>query len=243
LITNFFPILIINGRPAAGKSELLQVLFKSSLEERINRFHIGKMAVFDDFPMIWTWFEEDDLLERVFRLPRLHTTTDGYFLKKGFWNLLIRRLSLDYEKMSRDIGEVEPTTAVIEFSRGSEHGGYQEAYQYLSDTILSQGACLYIRVSFEESLRKNRRRFNPDRPDSILQHGLTDQKMEKVYKYDDWEEFSSSDPEYITVRGIKTPHVIFENEDDVTTIGGSRLERRLEKTLGQLWKLWKRSRL
>jgi hypothetical protein len=36
-----FDILILNGRPAAGKSEVIDYLKKTPLEERIRRFHIG----------------------------------------------------------------------------------------------------------------------------------------------------------------------------------------------------------
>ena len=45
-----------------------------------------------------------------------------------------------------------------------EHGGYRAAYPYLSDAILDEGAILYIDVLYEESLRKNRRRFTPRSP-------------------------------------------------------------------------------
>ena len=232
---NFFPLLIINARPAAGKSELTRALHDIPLEKRIARFHIGPLHVIDDFPMLWTWFEEDQLLEDIFQRPRLYTTPDQYFQYHDLWHLLIRRLCLEYEKQVRDLQE--PHTVILEFSRGEEHGGYRTAYQHLSNLVLEQAACLYLQVSHAESTRKNKARFNPERPDSILQHGLSSEKMERLYKGDDWVEFTCSDPDYIHVREHEVPYIIFDNEDDVTTPGGEALFTRLEDRLSRLWAL------
>lgn len=230
-----FPLLILNARPAAGKSEMIRALQGIPLETRIDRFHIGPIHVIDDFPMIWSWFEEDRLLEQVFNRPRLYTTPDEYFLHPDLWHLLIRRLCLDYEKWVRDSGTDH--TVILEFSRGREHGGYQAAYQHFSQKVLEQTACLYVQVSFEESLRKNNQRFNPDRPDSILQHGLEPGKIRRLYESDDWHEFTRADTSYIQIKGFQLPYVVFENEDDVTTLGGEALFARLEQCLSRLWAL------
>jgi hypothetical protein len=233
---SIFPVLILNARPAAGKSEIIQFLQSVPLEERQKRFHIGTMKVFDDFPMLWTWSEEDDILEKEFNLPRLHTTPDRYFKVKTFWHVLIRRLSLEYEKWQRDVSN--DWTALVEFSRGSEHGGYQEAYQHLSDKFLKRAVSLYVNVSFDESFRKNRERFNPEKPDSILQHAVEDEKLKRLYSEDDWFDFTASNPNFLSVRKIKVPYAVFENEDDVTTEGGPVLGLRLGEVLGHLWKKW-----
>jgi hypothetical protein len=230
-----FPTLIMNARPGAGKSEITHYLRQIPLNERIARFHIGPMHVLDDFPLLWAWYEEDDLLERVFNRPRLHTTHDGYFIHDDLWHLLIRRLSLDYDKLQRDAND--ESTIVIEFARGTEHGGYRAAYDHLSDAILQQAACLYIRVSYQESLRKNRIRHNIERPDSILEHSLPDEKLERLYLDDDWNDLTAANPTHLTVRGIDIPYVVFENEDDVTTIGGVALRDRLETVLDKLWSI------
>jgi hypothetical protein len=233
---SIFPVLILNARPAAGKSEILHYLQTVPLEERQRRFHVGCMKVFDDFPMIWTWFEEDDILEKEFNLPRLHSTPDRHFKMKALWHVLIHRLSLEFEKWERDA--YEGWTALIEFSRGSEHGGYQEAYQHLSNQVLNRAASLYVDVSFDESFRKNRERFNPEKPDSILQHALSDEKLKRLYLEDDWFDFTASDPNTLSVRNIRVPYAVIENEDDVTTEAGSALGLRLEAVLEHLWKRW-----
>jgi hypothetical protein len=234
-VESIFPILILNARPAAGKSEIIHALSGIADDERTERFHIGPMYILDDFPMLWTWFEEDQLLEQVFQRPRLHTTPDGYFLSEDFWHLLIRRLALEYTKWARD--HEAGSTAVIEFSRGISAGGYRKAYPHLGNVILEQSSSLYVQVSYSESLRKNRIRFNPERPDSILEHGLSDEKMERMYREDDWEDFAGSEAGYLQTNDVSVPYVNFENEDDITTRGGEPLLARLEPTLARLWEL------
>ena len=82
---------------------------------------------------------------------------------------------------------------------------------------------------------KTRPRFNPDRPDSTLEHGLSQAKMEVLYKESDWEAVSAADPAYLDIQGRKVPYAVFENEDDVTTGRGDALGQRLEETLSLLW--------
>jgi hypothetical protein len=242
-MSDIFPVVILNGRPAAGKSELIDFLRCLPGDERRDRFHIGQLCELDDFPMLWIWFEEDDLLERKLGRPRLHTDAEGYFLHHDLWHLLIERLSLEYQKLTRNEPELHATdTVLVEFSRGSEHGGYREAYAHLSDELLRKAAVFYIDVPYEESLRKNRRRFNPDKPHSILEHGLPDAKLERLYKEVDWEAISAPNPTTILIRGIPVPYVVFWNHDDVTTSLGPVFEERLETALTTLWGHWTRLR-
>lgn len=235
---NHFPIIFLIGRPAAGKSEIIKYLKECRPDERLSRFHIADFTEIDDFPMLWTWFEEDALLERQGK-PRLHSTPDGYFKYEYLWNLLIERIDLEYGKLLSDVdGFNEESTAVLEFARGTEHGGWKTAFSFFSEEILAKGAALYINVDYSESLRKNRKRFNPDKPHSILEHGLSDDKMDRLYKDSDWDEFSSADPQYLKIKGIDVPYAVFENMDDVTTGGGEPLGSRLEETLSRLWALY-----
>jgi len=232
---NTFDVIFLIARPAAGKSEIIDYLKRTPAEERAQRFHIHHFDELDDFPMLWTWFEEDAILQRMGK-PRLHTDDQGYFKYKYLWHLLIERLDLEYGKLLRDRPDYhQQNSVIIEFARGSEHGGFSEAFQHFSTETLRRGAILYINVSWEESLRKNRKRFNPNRPDSILEHGVPDAKLEKLYKESDWEQFSAADPEFISIKGVQVPYAVFENEDDVTTARGPALGQRLQQTLDQLW--------
>lgn len=226
-----FNILLLIARPAAGKSEVINYLKSIPVNERVQRFHLGEFREIDDFPMLWTWFEEDALLQRLGH-PRLHTTGDGYFKYPYLWDLLIERISLEYKKLRRDFGS---GTIILEFSRGTEHGGYQRAFNHLSEDILVDLTILYIDVPWEESLRKNRKRFNPDRPDSILEHGLPDEKLERLYRYTDWDKLIDKSPDKINIKGIEVPYAIFSNADDVTTAQDEALGHRLEDTLSLLW--------
>jgi hypothetical protein len=233
---NAFKILMLLARPAAGKSEIIRYLKNTPPSERLERFHVGGIDEIDDFPMLWTWFEEDDLLSQMGK-PRLHSTPDGYFRENYLWDLLIRRISLEYTKRQRDYPADSPVTTLVEFARGVEHCGWQGAFAALSPEVASDSAILYVDVSYAESLRKNRKRFNPSRPDSILEHGLSDDKMERLYRDSDWAQVSGGAKEgRIAIQEHGVPFVVFENEDDVTTPGGEALGQRLETALGRLWK-------
>jgi hypothetical protein len=231
-----FNTIILIGRPASGKSEIIRYLTNLADDVRRERFHIAQLDVHDDFPMLWTWFEEDDILSKKFGLPRLHSDEQEYFKYPELWHVLIERLSLEYSKLLRDSPSYhEHSTCIIEFSRGSEHGGYAGAFQHLSEEVLEHAVVMYVRVPYEESLRKNRRRFNPDRPDSILEHGLSNEKMERLYRDDDFASVAPGDSGLVEIRGHHIPFVVFPNEDDVTTDKPDQLAERLESVLGELW--------
>jgi hypothetical protein len=236
-----FEVILLVGRPASGKSEIMDFLRHASAGDRRRRYHTGELDVLDDFPMLWAWFEEDDILSRKLGLPRLHTDAEGYFDPPGLWHLLIERLSLEYSKRLRNPAYLEHTTTLIEFSRGSEHGGYRVAFRHLSEEILRRAVIVYVSVSFAESLRKNRRRFNPDRPDSILEHGLSDGKLERLYREDDWAELAPGYVGFLEINSQRVPYVVFENEDDITTGKPDLLGESLESTLNRLWDLRMRS--
>jgi hypothetical protein len=233
-----FDILLLIARPAAGKSEIIDHLKRTDIDQRIQRYHIGDFEEIDDFPMLWTWFEEDDILTQMGH-PRLHTDYQYNFVADFLWNVLIERICLEYHKKLRDEPDFhQHKTIIIEFARGSAHGGFEQAFQHMSQEIAERLAIMYINVSWEESLRKNRARFNPNRPDSILEHGLTDEKLESLYRHVDWEEITAAGPNTIEIQGVQVPYAVFENEDDVTTARGQALSERLEETLGRLWDLY-----
>jgi hypothetical protein len=242
---NTFDIIILNGRPAAGKSEVIDYLKKTPLDERIRRFHIGEFEEFDDFPILWERFEDDDLWQK-HGYPRLishdHFEYEGkrypgyVFKERFFWHWLIEKLNFAYARRLRDDQRYhEHATAVFEFARGSEHGGFAEAYRYLSDDVLSRANTIYIKVSWPESLRKNLRRRNPNKPDSILEHSLEDKKLEMMYKESDWDAFTSQDPSYLHVGGRRVPYVVFENEPE-KTLDPALLGPHLEEVCARLWK-------
>lgn len=232
-----FDVLLLIGRPASGKSEIIDFLTHLPVAERRQRFHLKTLDIIDDFPMLWTWFEEDHILQKRLGRPALYTDAQGDFNHPALWHLLIERLSLEYDKRRRDPDYHEVRTTLVEFSRGSSHGGYRQALPHLGKTLLERAALIYVQVSFAESLRKNRLRFNPERPDSILEHGLADDKLERLYAEDDFSTLAPEGSGILQVNSGRLPYAVFENEDDVTTPRGKALAERLEQVLGRLWAL------
>jgi len=210
-----FEVILLIARPAAGKSEVIDYLKKTDVEVREKRFGIGVFEELDDFPYVWETFEIDDIMSKHGR-ERLFTTPDYYFKDHFVWNLFIERISLEFAKrLARDPDYPKHTTTIVEFARGGENG-FAEAFSHLSDDILKRAGMVYIKVSFEESCRKNRRRFDPKQADSILYHSLPDEKMEFYYKVNDWDKLAGGDDGFIQVKGHKVPFAVFKNEPEVT---------------------------
>jgi hypothetical protein len=226
-----FPILIITGRPAAGKSELMDFLRKTPREERLRRFGIGDFDELDDFVYVWETFEIDDILTRHGK-KRLWTDEKYFFTDAFIWNLYIERLSLEYrKKLARDPYYHSTRTVLIEFARGGSDG-IHEALRHLHDDILKIARLIYIRVPYEESVRKNRRRARKGLEDSILYHSLPDEKMEYYYKINDWETLESKDPDFVDVRGFKIPYTVFENMPE-KTLDPTLIAEELERAIGK----------
>ena len=228
------PVLIITGRPAAGKSEVIDYLKTVNPAERIRRFHIADFEELDDFVYVWETFEVDDILSR-YGKKRLWTDENYYFTNHFVWNLFLERINLAYrKKLARDPKYHEGTTALIEFARGGDNG-IEEALGFLHEDILKHAGLLYIRVSYEESVRKNRRRARKGEEDSILYHSLPDEKMEFYYRTNDWEKLEGMDPEFVNVRGKKLPYAVFENEPE-KTLDPKLIGDELERAMAGIWR-------
>ncbi|MBM4165413.1 MAG: hypothetical protein FJ218_00565 [Ignavibacteria bacterium] len=234
---NNFPILIITGRPAAGKSEVIDFLKHTNTDERLQQFHISDFEELDDFVYVWETFEIDDILSR-HKKPRVWSD-EKYWFKDGFiWNLYIERINLEYrKKLARNPNYHEKMTTLIEFARGGENG-INEALNYLHEDILKRATLLYIKVSYEESVRKNRRRAKPGMEDSILYHSLPDEKMDFYYKINDWEKIAAKNPDYIEVKGFNVPYAVFENEPE-KTLDKNLIAQELERATTKLWTMKK----
>ena len=230
---NNFPILIITGRPAAGKSEVIDFLKKADPKERLERFHIADFEELDDFVYVWETFEIDDMLTKHGK-PRIWTDEKYWFKDHFIWNLYMERINLEYrKKLARDPNYHDKRTILIEFARGGDNG-IHEALSYLHEDILRRVQLMYIRVSYEESVRKNHRRARKGQEDSILYHSLPDEKMDFYYKTNDWDKLEAKDPNFIEVKGFKIPYAVFENEPE-KTLEPKLIGDELERVAKKLW--------
>ncbi|HUN64582.1 MAG TPA: hypothetical protein VMW43_00670 [Bacteroidota bacterium] len=230
---NHFDVIILLGRPAAGKSEVIDFLKKTPLPDRQQKYHVAEFEELDDFVYVWETFEVDDMLTRHGK-PRIWTDEKYWFKDDFLWNLYIERINLAYrKKLAADPRYHDNRTTIVEFSRGGERG-FSEAFSYLHEDILKRACIVYIKVSYEESVRKNRRRARPGQEDSILFHSLPDDKMEYYYRTNDWETLAAKDPAVITIKGIRVPYAVFENEPE-KTLDPKLLGTELQRVTAALW--------
>jgi hypothetical protein len=236
-MSNHFPILIITGRPAAGKSEVIDFLKKCDPIVRLEKFHIANFEELDDFIYVWETFELDDLMTR-FGKPRIWCDEKYWYKDQYIWDLYMDRMALDYKKkVLKDPAYHDKMTTLVEFARGGENA-IHHALTFLSDEMLSKASLVYIKVPYEESVRKNRRRARPGQEDSILYHSLPDEKMEFYYKTNDWEQLTAKDPNFIEVKGHKIPYCAFENMPE-KTMDPALIAPELERVTKKLWSLQK----
>ena len=110
-----FPVIILIGRPAAGKSEIIDYLKKMSDAERRVCLHIAPFVEIDDFVWVWQIFEDDRVWERLGR-ERLLTDTRLYFKDPFTWNFLIGKINLAFEKyLAQDKDFLCAHTILVEF--------------------------------------------------------------------------------------------------------------------------------
>ncbi len=231
-----FPVVILIGRPAAGKSEVIDYLKQLSDDERRARFHLAPLQEIDDFVWVWETFQDDDIRAKHGK-PRLFTTPDYYFTDPFIWDFFIEKISLEFAKrLAREPGYLSNHTTLIEFARGGENA-FTEALSYLSDEIVKRAVIVYIKVSFEESLRRNRKRGRKGQEDSILYHSLPDKKMEYYYKTNDWDKISRGEKDgSIDIKGNTVPFAVFENEPEKTD-DPAKLAPALEDVFTKLWNI------
>lgn len=229
-----FPVIILIGRPAAGKSEVIDYLKKLPEPVRRAQMHIGPFEEIDDFVWVWQLFEDDDVRQRLGR-ERQNTSADHLFNDPFLWDFLIGKINLAFEKkLAQDSGYLNNHTILVEFARGGEDG-FAHALSLLSEEILKRAAIMYVSVPYEESVRRNRRRARPGQEDSILYHSLSDAKMEILYKISDWDKLSRGESEgTLTVRGHTVPFAVFQNEPEKTD-DPAKLGPALRQVFDKLW--------
>lgn len=236
---NTFSHLFVLGRPAGGKSEFLDMLYKLSDAERAERMHIGAMKVIDDFVWLWEKFEEDDVWERIGK-GRLHSKRagQGYILDDAvLFDFLIAKLnqSVMKEMANSEKPATDSRTMLIEFARGGERP-YKPALERFDVEVLGRAAILYVEVTREESFRRNEARYQEKLKHSILAHKTPDEDMNRFYADDDWPAITGHAREgFCTIKGVRVPFLTLLNEPELKD--PVELAKRYHPALTRLWEL------
>ncbi|MBC7099937.1 hypothetical protein H5T52_12690, partial [Candidatus Bipolaricaulota bacterium] len=186
------------------------------------------------FPFLWEKFREDDLWEELGcgrrysrRVGENYAVSDDYL-----WDFLILRINEEIEKAPARSGE----TVIVEFSRGGAQA-YRRALARLTPYALEGGAILYLHVSYQESLRRNRARYDRDRRDGILTHSVPEEEMARTYADDDWQALAPGEAGYLSLGSFRVPYVTVYNEPEPKSVAD--FSRRFRPALEELYQLWK----
>ncbi len=234
-----FDVILLLGRPAAGKSEFIDFMHKTPIAQRARTYHIAPFEALDDFPILWEKCVEDDLWESM-RKGRLYSRrADGNYAitNSNMWEFLIRKLNQQVEGIMSQPMSLNSKTLIVEFARGGERG-YADALSQLSPEIMKRAVILYVSVSFEESWRRNVARYDEKRKSGLLTHSVPRAEMEATYGSDDWFNIAPDSHGTIAVQGMKVPYATMNNEPE--SKDPQVLGPRYAAALDELYSLWKR---
>ena len=77
-------VILLIGRPAAGKSETIDFLKQLPDERRLQEYHVAPFEELDDFLYVWQTFENDAIRQSM-GLGRRDTDDALYFLDDRIW--------------------------------------------------------------------------------------------------------------------------------------------------------------
>jgi hypothetical protein len=235
-----FEHLFVLGRPAGGKSEFIDFMKRLPAEDRAASFGIGDFEEIDDFPWLWEACEADDARESAGEPRRVsERTPEGYNITapKFRGSLVGRFNSAIRERYLARPGFYQRGTLLIEFARGGGDG-FRESLERFDKEILERGAILYIKVSFEESFRRNSARYRPGQAESILFHKVPDRDMLGFFRENDWDAITEGAPDgYLQLAGACIPFVTMNNEPE--TADPAVLRWRYARALGRLLHLYR----
>jgi hypothetical protein len=238
-----FEHLFVLGRPAGGKSEFIDFMKTLPACERVERFGIGRFEEVDDFPWLFEACVDDDAREERGEARLVsERVPEGYnIVQPKFRASLVDRfngvISSQYLANPRFYDE---GTLLIEFARGVDDG-FRESLERFRPGILARAAMLYIKVSFEESYRRNDARYRKGQEESILFHKVPDRDMFGFFRDNDWDEMTGGAPDgVLTLAGVRVGFVSMLNEPESTdpTVLGARYAA----SLGRLLDLYGRTR-
>ena len=237
-----FKKIILLGRPASGKSELIDFLKKLPQAKREEDFHVGSIFELDDFVWLWQKFTEDDLWEQSGH-KRLYSEKDaeGYAItEKGVLDYCLEKFNEEIHKRCQEYTHgtfCNDETIFIEFSRGAGDGGYAYALNKLSDDVLKEAAIFFVFTSYEESCRRNEARYREKLKHSILAHKVPPKDMERFGKEIDWLQLTGDCCKgLLKIRGLELPFVTLNNEPELKE--GPELHQRYKDVFDSLSSLY-----
>jgi len=102
--------------------------------------------------------------------------------------------------------------------------------------VLERSVILYIKVSYEESRRRNEARYQEALAHSILAHKLPEEALQRFSAGQDWDELTGGrDQGTLDLHGVKVPFVTLNNEPELKD--PVALNARYSKALQDLMKL------
>jgi hypothetical protein len=240
-MADIFRHLFVLGRPACGKSEFIDFLKHAPADMRRARLHVGRFEEVDDFPWLWEKFQEDVLWAKT---GHGRQYTEEYMpgnpgmAPKGArlfdWCMQKFNQAIGGEYLAKP-GFYRDSTLLIEFSRGGANG-FGSALNMLDTEVLAPGALFYIKVSREESWRRNVARYQEKLRHSILAHMVPRETYDYFYDTNDWDELTGGKPSgWIEIKGVTVPFASMNNEPESTD--PRVLEDRYAAALGELWSL------
>jgi hypothetical protein len=230
-----FEHLFVLGRPAGGKSEFIDFMKRLPDAERARSFGIGRFEEVDDFPWLWDACLADDAREARGEM-RLDSerTAEGYnIVRPRFRRSLVDHFNAAIaSRYLANPAFYEHGTLLVEFARGRDDG-FKDSLERFHPEILRRAAILYIRVSFEESFRRNNARYKPGQEESILFHKVPDRDMLGFFRDNDWDAITGGAPSgHLDLAGVPVPFVSMDNEPESTD--PAVLGERYRKALGKL---------
>ncbi|MFH1356787.1 MAG: hypothetical protein ABII18_06590 [bacterium] len=235
-----FNNLFVFGRPASGKSEFITFMKECDDAKRLSQMCIAPFDMIDDYTFIVELSENEAIFES-FGVERKITkdvqegivvTDPTYF---DYASEKINRILKRNKEMQPDF--FNEKSRLIEFSRGQDKISYQRALSLIDKETLANGSIIYIKASYEESIRRNDARYQEKLKHSFLAHKAPDEAMERYYQNDDWASLTKDESHgFITINDVRIPFVTMDNEQE--SKDPTVLEGRYQTALQKLSEIW-----
>jgi hypothetical protein len=237
-----FENLFVLGRPAAGKSEFIDFMKNCDPNKRLEKFHVAPFDRVDDYLFLRELADNENIMEKL-GVPKVVTklTSDGIVaMNELFFLFVTEKMNLIFnQKYLPQPDLYKSKTILIEFSRGINRYGYRHSISGLDKGILSRGSIIYIKASYEESMRRNEARYQEKMKYSILAHKCPEEAMERFYKTDDWDELTGGkESGMLDINGIEIPFVTMNNEPE--SKDDAVMEERYYNALSTCFELWQK---